>query len=382
MVSRWQPQKTAVYVVQCLGKDQSALEAIRPSDGRVLWRHLATTPGLHPDRGVDVLAESGYVLAQLGGSSFLLFTAGGTPVKYPSGALTCPAGRCAFLANGDRGIAEVGVNARSTPGNEAVEGFALPSRRVGWKDGGELFGQGDTLAEENGIVYGTAGRSKADTGTASVLEPIFLTALQSTTGRSVTLPLPVADTGSELVAARDGLVFVTLSAWRTFAAFRPMSAVSHSSSPAILANVNPITWPDACSLLTPADIGHVLAGGYTAVPVRTLSLAGVAWPKPVGCTFTGPADRDPAVIVKIAWVASSAGQASLLLGSYLSGEQEWGHPGLPVADGYLVPDDTLNQTKDCVLIPVGRMIAEVTVPGNAAAARALAPIIARNLQRP
>ncbi len=29
--------ETAVYVVQCLGKDQSALEAIRPSDGRVLW---------------------------------------------------------------------------------------------------------------------------------------------------------------------------------------------------------------------------------------------------------------------------------------------------------------------------------------------------------
>jgi hypothetical protein len=35
-----------------------------------------------------------------------------------------------------------------------------------------------------------------------------------------------------------------------------------------------------------------------------------------------------------------------------------------------------------VLIPVGRAITEVTVPEDAAAARALAPVIARNLKRP
>jgi hypothetical protein len=46
-----------------------------------------------------------------------------------------------------------------------------------------------------------------------------------------------------------------------------------------------------------------------------------------------------------------------------------------------VQDDTLYQTMDCVLIPVERAIAEVTVPEDATAARALGPVIARSLRR-
>jgi hypothetical protein len=287
-----------------------------------------------------------------------------------------------FEAGGGAAVVEDGpataAAAQIIPDREVVRGFSLPDGDVRWQRSGELFDPGSGLAEENGIVYGTAGASAADTAAASVIEPVFLTALQAATGRSVTLPLPAANTDADVVGAADGLVLVQLSG--SMVAFRPVPGPGNSAGPAILDGSSPAAWPGACTLLTTAEISHVLAPGYTAVPVPTLFLAGITWPGPVGCTFIGPAGTDPAVVAKIAWIAPTARQASVLLDSYLAGEQAQGLPAIPIPGGYLASDNTINEDKDCALIPVGRAIVEVTVPNDAAAARALAPIVARNLQ--
>jgi hypothetical protein len=378
---------TTAYAVQCVGKNQVALEAIRPSDGSLIWRLAYGATGASRVNSLSIKAvENGYILTQISNRSMQLFTSDGTQVNTPVGTITCPESWCMFQADGGQAVVQAGPvttpSEQITPSHEIVRGFSLPEGYVRWQRSGELFAPGYDLAEENGIVYGPAGASAANTATASVLEPVFLTALQNATGRSVTLPLPVANTGAsaDVEGATDGLVFVSLAAWRAIAAFRPVTGPGSSTGPAILDGVNPAVWPGACALLSPTDIGHVLAAGYTSVPLKTLSFAGITWSRPVGCAFIGPVDKDPAVIAKIAWVARTAQQASALVDSYLAQEQAWGFPGVSISGGYLVSDDTLNQSKDCVLILVGRVIVEVIVPNDATAARALAPIIARKLE--
>src|ERR1017187_6970211 len=132
--------------------------------------------------------------------------------------------------NGSHALVEDGpataAGAPIIPGREVVRGFSLPDGGVRWQRSGELFDPGSGLAEENGIVYGTAGASAAGTAAASVLEPVFLTALQAATGRSVTLPLPAANIDADVVAAADGLVLVELSG--SMAAFRPVPGPGNS----------------------------------------------------------------------------------------------------------------------------------------------------------
>jgi hypothetical protein len=361
---------STAYLVQCITGNQFAVEAIRPSDGRVMWRHVYAVANSSQVGAVLQASDDGYVFAVLTSTKAYLYAPNGATLRK----IACPECSDAFEATGAHSVLQLSTFS----GGGAIQDISLPSGRVLWQREGEIFSTvpQPLLVESNGVVYGQGGSAVADAAN-SELEPFFVTALQAATGRSVTLPLPVS--GGWLLGASDGLVYVlygTPSAPYNLAAFRPEQGPDTKEAPAILGGVNPAAWPNACILLTSAEIGHVIGPGYVAVPGRGLALAGVTMPQPDSCTYVGPAVDDPVVVVTIAWVAPTAAQANELIRTWITL-----YAGTRFSGGYLVSDGTANDIDDRALIAAGRAIVTVTVPGNAADARALVTPVEDHLNK-
>lgn len=129
--------------------------------------------------------------------------------------------------------------------------------------------------------------------------PAFLASLERATGRLHALPLDVPGVGASLVGTAGDLAFVRsgvrVSAYvLTYGAAtgrHPFGVVPHNA------------WPDACDLLSAADL-RPLADGYVPRPVRRV-LLGWPLPKPVQCDWIPPTDDAPVISVSVDWVSHS-----------------------------------------------------------------------------
>jgi hypothetical protein len=205
---------------------------------------------------------------------------------------------------------------------------------------------------------------------------------QAATGDGVVLPLPSSQISTLVIGSAAGLLFTVSegSHGDTVTAYRPEPA---GAGPYPLVGVPATAWPDACTLLTPADLRTVDRGYVSAS--ENMALAGVRWGKPVTCAYVGPDRDDPPVTVSAAWVAPSAQQARRLLDSELTALGHQSERVSVIGDSqYLVPDGALPDEPnraDRALIIAGRVIARVTAVGRPDVARRLAPIVAARLHR-
>lgn len=145
--------------------------------------------------------------------------------------------------------------------------------------------------------------------------PSFVSSTDLSTGDTKVLPLPIR---AELIgAAGDLLIYKIYLTWSIrYAAVRP--EFSQLANP-VLAGAAPNDWPDACSLLSAADLDSL--GGFTAFPeAKQTQLYGVGIPRPTRCNYLS-AKSDDAFSVTVSWVSSDrVTLAALLESGALEGE--------------------------------------------------------------
>ncbi|MEO3874362.1 PQQ-binding-like beta-propeller repeat protein [Nonomuraea sp. B12E4] len=130
--------------------------------------------------------------------------------------------------------------------------------------------------------------------------PGYLITRDQNTGRLGAFPLdrPLTHV-TNLVGATSHLAFLHSDAQVT--AFRPV--YGRPTGPAALGGVPPGDWPDACSLLTPRDVGP----GDRVVPGNR-SLGDLTLPRPVTCDWVPPEDDGGDVVsLSVSWVSPDAG---------------------------------------------------------------------------
>jgi hypothetical protein len=136
----------------------------------------------------------------------------------------------------------------------------------------------------------------------------------------------------------------------------------------------PQDWPDACGLLSVADLARSIPGvRYTPYP-RALAM----FPHATSCDYQPSPISAPAVSVAVRWVGADVAQAASLLADpdaweggavvTVDGEDE----SIAVKPGY--PPDNVE-----VILRVGRRIVSVSATGPVAQARALARTVAAHL---
>ncbi|MER6514070.1 PQQ-binding-like beta-propeller repeat protein [Nonomuraea sp. NPDC001636] len=144
-------------------------------------------------------------------------------------------------------------------------------------------------------------------GDASRLWPLpaFLVSVDAGSGRLRALPLDVPSTDVSLVGTTPGMAFVRSATGRV-AAYTLTYGVPGGHE--LFDGVPADAWPDACGLLTAADLRPV-ADGYVPTP-RTPTLFGERLPKPVQCDWIPPVDDAPVVSLSVEWVSSSSAVAA------------------------------------------------------------------------
>ncbi|MCO5993323.1 outer membrane protein assembly factor BamB family protein [Actinoallomurus rhizosphaericola] len=358
----------AVFLFHCAGTE-ARLFSVDPAGGRVSWQRLLATDPAGVD-GIDLLAtRNGDVLAQAG-TTLRLFAPNGRLIFTAPSGMTC-GGACAIGENGsDIAISlQDGAHALSLLDIDASTG------RLRWQRNGDLITWHHPVLPigSGGILYAPAG--SAVVKDRSQFLPSFIVALRTDTGRSTVFPLPTTD--SIAMGNAAGLVFFWSPGPRNpvITAYRGDGAPMAQTE---LGGVRASDWPDACTLLTPADL-RIIAHGYVSTP-RKAALADVTWPKPLTCVYVGPERKDPVVTLSIAWIAASQQQADMLVATKLAAFHTYTYGETQrIAGGYLVPDDTLAGRRDRAMIVGGRAIVWLTVPGHPEDARRLAPIVAARL---
>jgi outer membrane protein assembly factor BamB len=364
-------QRATVFLLECTGIGVR-LDSVDPATGRISWQRVLSVnrAGAYPfDLGAT--SAAGDIVA-LAGTTTRIFSSAGRLIATRVPPVSCP-GNCTIGASGPVGVFELGANP------DLVQAVNLTTGRVQWQRAGDLIGSlnpAELPVDSAGTMFALAGSSLV--AQRSALLPAFIMAMQTATGRSSLIPLPVASAGGEstLAGFDDGLLLVYVNGSQSpfVTAFRPVHVAT--AGPVALGGVRAGDWPDACALVKPADL-RFIAAGYVSSP-RAVLLSGVTWPKTVTCAYVGPGAGDPAVTLTVAWIAASAADASELVASDLAILALGPQPPAAIPGGHLVYDGTGGV--DRALIAAGRAIVTVTVPGSPADARRLAPVVAARLR--
>jgi len=297
-----------------------------------------------------------------------------------AGSDTCPVGD-----GGSTVTLTLSGDASSSP--PELENINLATGAVRWQKPGDLIDLQSALAEDSaGILYADGAALNSPP-----LLPESILAVQTSTGRTIVLPLPVGEMryqasgpdASSVIGAADGLLIAQSTGPNLdflITAYRPEGAPTASTA---LGGSSVADWPDACTLLAPADL-RFLAPGYVPVP-RRLTLGGITWPRPATCSYATPGREDPVVTLTVGWVAATAQQAAEIYASALNESSANGAispvAGTPTgAEAYLVPDTSATQQIDSVLIRSGRIIVTVNVPDDGPAAERLVPAVLARLR--
>ncbi|MEV4074573.1 PQQ-binding-like beta-propeller repeat protein [Nonomuraea fuscirosea] len=254
-----------VLLDHCAG-NRVRLSALDPSTLRADWRRTMSSPGrTFPDSH------------QLGDPFSLGLTVSGDGYAMAGDAVYAPDGRrLPAPREAPRAAGSVGNPREAPPAAGSVRG----SR---WSE--PLF-----LSGEPGVPVGPAQSA-----------PAFLTSLDQDTGRRHSLPLDVPSVPATLVGTAPGTAFVLLSTGRV-AAYTLTYGVPTGRE--LFDGVPLDAWPDACGLLSAADL-RPIADGYTPSPA-TPARFGQRLPRPARCDWIPPTDDAPVVSLAVEWVSSSS----------------------------------------------------------------------------
>ncbi|MFI0420792.1 PQQ-binding-like beta-propeller repeat protein [Spongiactinospora sp. 9N601] len=202
--------------------------------------------------------------------------------------------------------------------------------------------------------------------------PMFLTSLDPVTGHLRALPLDMPSGDASLVGTVEDLAFVQSGGRVTAYALTYGAATGRE----LFGDVARDAWPDACGLLSAADL-RFQADGYVPRPVKR-SLLGWPLPKPVQCDWIPSADDAPVISVSVDWVAHSDAAARRMFAAETTRIKQ-GPPYDPVTeDPYLLdyfrtPASSTGTAPQAV-IGVGPVIVRLASPSRPAL-RFLAPVL-------
>ncbi|MEV0611786.1 PQQ-binding-like beta-propeller repeat protein [Nonomuraea sp. NPDC050404] len=203
--------------------------------------------------------------------------------------------------------------------------------------------------------------------------PAFLTSLDPGTGRLHALPLDVPSSSTTLVGTAPGKAFVLLPAGRV-AAYTLTYGIPTGRE--LFDRVPPDAWPDACGLLSAADL-HPIADGYTPSPA-TPTLFGERLPHPAQCDWIPPTDDAPVVSLAVEWVSSSSATARRIYVTETISIKEGLAHDVTTEDPYLLdylrPTATGSPGAPEAVVSVGPVIVRL-VSTSRSALRLLAPLV-------
>ncbi|MEV5569124.1 PQQ-binding-like beta-propeller repeat protein [Spirillospora sp. NPDC052269] len=374
----------AALALDCVGR--SHLFAVQPATGAFLWDRV-----LGSEEAPEVTVRGRAVLAA-DGEALRVFDGDGDQTAVWNDPDACGAGMCPSALSGD-----LLVVVRSAEPDDSARMTAIDLRkgRVAWDREAPAYA---ALTEAGGRLYALRPRL------ADSLLPAGVDTVTPANGAAVTAPVPFA-VDPDLVgvhpwmAAAGGLLYVSVPE----AAPRPSGAAHlialrggpSGRGPAELDGVPTSSWPDACTLLKPADLVAARLQARPGSPVRA-RIAGVRLPKPVACQYDlqdaftpkpPPATPPPGVAgvmrptpdgatVSVRWVAPTPSAAADLLRSLQSTQaQARRRTDLAADDAY-----ELGPSAGTIALRVKRYIVVVDASRPPGAAARLARSVAQNLR--
>ncbi|WP_433356171.1 PQQ-binding-like beta-propeller repeat protein [Microtetraspora malaysiensis] len=187
--------------------------------------------------------------------------------------------------------------------------------------------------------------------------PGYLISRDQDTGRLGAFPLdrPLTHTAN-FVGATSHLAFIHSDAQVT--AFRPV--YGRPTGPVALGGVPPQAWPDACSLLTPRDLGHGIR------PVSgSKSLGDLTLPRPVTCDWVPPEDDAEVISLSVSWVSSDAGALFAAAAGQTKRHESFDYDPTIEGDGiFSYTAHGAGGTFGATLVNVGPVIVRLTSPSR------------------
>ncbi|MFC4910511.1 PQQ-binding-like beta-propeller repeat protein [Actinomadura gamaensis] len=378
----------AALALDCAGP--SHLLAVEPATGRVLWDRV-----LGADDAPEVSVRGHAVLVS-DGTALRLYDNAGDQLVVWNDPDACGAGMCPSALSGD-----LLVVVRPLDGGARTEAIDLRSGRVAWRRGTPAYA---ALTEAGGRLYALRPRL------ADGLLPAGVDLITPSNGDTVTAPVPFA-VDPDLVgvrpwmAAAGGMLYISVpeAAPRPSGAARlvALRGAPSGPGPAELDGVPVTAWPDACTLLKPADLVTARLPVRAGTPARA-EVAKVRLPKPVACAYDvqdapipGPSAKPSAkpsrapsgpagamrpapdgATVSVRWVAQNPDTAADLLASLQSTQaQARRRTDLTADDAY-----ELGPSAGTIALRVKRYIVVVDAARPPGAAAHLARSVAQNLR--
>lgn len=296
----------AVLAADCRvhGRSRTRVLAIDPATGHPLWhkRYRAAS-------GVAVDTHDG-VTEIWDGHELRIVDAHGRELLSRTGSEVCGSDLCPFTVAQGRVVVAYRDGVRRLAIVDGGNGRVHRDRRSA---------RVDRLATDGRHVY--ALRAKL----SESLMPAGVEVIDPVSGHARTVPLPFTYRGETMpwMATGGGLLYIgypvptlgELGGMRLTA----LRAMPSGPGPDALGGVRTKIWPDACDLLTGADLKAVFgAAAYTRRPTRA-AVDGAAPKHAVGCTYATKGDGGPEVSVTVRWVSQTRDEARTLLTTVQTG---------------------------------------------------------------
>ncbi|MBA9007967.1 outer membrane protein assembly factor BamB family protein [Thermomonospora cellulosilytica] len=369
-----------VVTLACPGEGREQrhrLLAVDPGDGRVRWeRPLGSS-------GPREVAVHGSVTLVSDDTTLYAYTRDGHRLLARHGEDVCGDDVCPAAVAGDR-LVVVWDHGRRI---EAVE---IPTGRTRWDRAAPGY---LALTAAGGRVFGLRPRL------AEGLLPAGVDAIDPGDGRTTTAATglvvdPGLDGAVPWLAAAGGLLYVAAPQATPRPGGGARLAALHGGPSGRgtpeLGGVPVEDWPDACSLLRPADLDATRLAGYRSRPGR-VTIGHLTPEDPVSCAYEPglslypedagesvlpAAEADPReVTVGVKWVATDAASASALLGA-LRDTQTQVRPRAGLGDEAY----ELGPTSGTIALRVGRHIIGVYASRPTGTATQVARAVAANLR--
>ncbi|MGH3806134.1 MAG: PQQ-binding-like beta-propeller repeat protein [Pseudonocardiaceae bacterium] len=302
--------KILAVLARC--RDGVEMFGIELTKGSISWRnqlHTAT-------RNICLKAEIPVIMVD-SGDWFSLFDPAGKILltRREIGGPSCA------IHTTDRGV----IIAR----NSVIQLIDLRSGHSQWQKPDQIgtfsaLLQSDTAG---GRLYRTHYNSTSD----SELLPTFVSSTDISTGDTFTLPLPVR---AEFAKFTKKILIYQTTLTRTirYTGIRP--EIGRFSNPA-LAGATPNSWPNACNLLSSADLSSL--GAFTAFPEeKNVDIFGVKLPHPTRCNYLAVGSEN-AFSVTVSWVGSNRTELAAMLESQAVEIDPVGTPERLSTDAFITP---------------------------------------------
>jgi outer membrane protein assembly factor BamB len=333
-----------LLVAECRvhGRLRGRVLAVDPENGKTRWQKDFGDPA---DLSVDTRAGISEVWD---GETLHLFDATGKELLTRSGDQVCRDTTCPYAVVDGTAVVAIGGDHWTLIGVNTDTGDVRWQRRTGHVD---------QMTSDDSRVYALRTRM------TDALLPAAAETIDPATGKGDVVPLPFTYRQSDStpwLGTGGGMLYAaypvpTLGA-RGGIRLTALRAAPSGPGPDTLGGVRASVWPDACALLTRADVEKTFPGDTYTRRATRVEVGGVSPKAPASCTYVPASQGAARPGVTVRWVTQTPREARALLASLRAG----------YADAKALPDVgdqayDLGSLSGEVVVRVGRFILGVSV---------------------